>query len=122
MLVLTVPPASVCAAGSGPPTAFSTQVVRAPFGGGVRIGRGGPKKQFASAAHDVATPPQSALLVHTGFELLLMQCRPGPPPTVQVSRLPVFAPLSVDPLMFRIEVEPSGIAPPGTFVAPPPPK
>jgi len=117
-----VPPASVCAEGFGPPTAFSTQVVRAPFGGGVRIGRGGPKKQFASAAHDVAAPPQFASLVHAGIELLLMQWVPGPPLTVHVSGSPVFAPVRVEPLILRIDVEPSGIAPPGTFVAPPPPK
>ena len=94
----------------------------APFGGGLRTGSGGPKKQFASSAHAPAAPPQPASFAHAGIVLLLMQCVPGPAATVQVLGSPVLAPLRVPPLMLRIEVEPSGIPPPGTFVALPPPK
>src|SRR5204863_7650361 len=41
-------------------TTFCTHVVRASFGGGLGIGSGGPKKQFASGRQEVAPPPQSA--------------------------------------------------------------
>src|SRR5690349_6026177 len=113
--VLTVPPAFVC-------TAFSTQVVSEANNPGLMIGSGGPKKQFASSAHEPAFPPQSMSVAHEGSELLLMQCVPGPAATVQVSRWPVLAPVRFEPLMLRSDVEPSGIAPPGTTVALPPPK
>ena len=113
--VFAVPLAVVC-------TAFSTQVVSAAKGAGLTIGSGGPKKQFASRAHAPAAPPQFPSVAQAGTELLLMQCVPGPAPTVHVSRLPVALPVSVLPDSVRNEVEPSGMAPGGTTVPAPPPK
>src|SRR5581483_9341750 len=57
------------------------------------IGSGGPKKQFASSAHDPPVPPQSASDVHAmGPPLPAMQCLPGPAPFVQFPRpVPVLA-------------------------------
>src|SRR5262245_18345195 len=110
-----VPLADVC-------TTFSTHVVSAAKGAGLTIGSGGPKKQFASGPHEPAAPPPFPSVAHEGSELLLMQCFPGPSPTVQVFSLPVFAPVSTAPLMERMDVEPSGMAPGGTTVALPPPK
>jgi hypothetical protein len=113
---LNVPPASVS-------TALMTQVVRAAKGGGLRIGSGGPKKQFASSAQDPAAPPQSASAEQAGSELLLTQCRFGPAPCVQFFWLvPALGPSVPDPVICRNEVAPSGIRPPATTVADPPPK
>ena len=64
-------------------------------GAGLTIGSGGPKKQFASSAHDPAAPPQFESVVHAGVVLLFAQCLPGPAATVHVFRSPVFAPVSV---------------------------
>ena len=53
----------------------------------------------------------------------LMQCLPGPAPLVQFWLLVPALPVSVPgPLMARNEVALSGIAPPATTVALPPPK
>ena len=104
-------------------TTFSTQVVREPNGGGLAMGSGGPKKQFASSAQDPADPPQSMSAEHEGSELLLTQCRFGPAPCVQFFALvPALAPSVPGPAMLRNEVAPSGIFPPATTVAFPPPK
>src|SRR5262249_52979038 len=102
---------------------FMTHVVSDPNGAGLRIGSGGPKKQFASSAHDPAAPPQLPSLVHAGSALLLMQCFPGPAPSVQsagpVPALPERVP---GPLMLRRDSAASGTLPPATTVALPPPK
>ena len=98
-------------------------MVSEPKGGGLTIGSGGPKKQLASSAHEPAEPPQLASLVHEGSELLLTQCLPGPAPTVQFAGPVPVLPVSVPgPEMLRIEAAPSGIFPPATTVAAPPPK
>ena len=76
LAVSTVPPASVW-------TTFITHVVSAPEGGGLRIGSGGPKKQFATGAHEPAAPPQSASLLHDASELSLAHFFDGPAPRVQ---------------------------------------
>ena len=111
-----MPLASVC-------TTFSTQVVRAAKGGGLTIGSGGPKKQFASSPQEPAAPPQLRSLVHAGTELLLTQWRPGPAPSVQSFTLvPALAASVPGPLMSRKDAAPSGILPPATTVAAPPPK
>src|SRR5262245_20128634 len=103
-------------------TTFMTQVVSDPNGVGLRIGSGGPKKQFASRAHEPAAPPQLPSPVHAGSALLLMQCLPGPAPFVQfagpVPALPERVP---GPLMSSNDWAPSGISPPATTVALPPP-
>ena len=113
---LTVPLASVC-------TTFCTQVVSPPNGGGLTIGSGGPKKQFASSAHEPAIPPQLMSVVHAGSELLLTQCLPGPAALVQLSEfVPGLATSVLAPMSLRKDVEPSGIAPPAITVAAPPPK
>src|SRR5438046_10460215 len=71
-------------------TTFSTQVVSEPKGGGLTIGSGGPKLQFASRAQEPAAPPQSTSVVHaTGTaELLFTKCLPAPAPTRQSSEFP----------------------------------
>ena len=62
-------------------------------------------------------------VLQAGSELLLTQCRPGPAPTVQFWLLVPGLPVSVPgPVMFRNEVALSGIFPPATTVAFPPPK
>jgi len=90
---VNVPLAFIC-------TTFSTQVVSEPNGGGLTIGSGGPKKQFASRPQVPAPPPQSMSAVHAGSELLLMQCRPGPAPFVQfLGLVPGLAPSVDDPVI-----------------------
>src|SRR5437870_770486 len=76
-------------------TTFSTQVVREPKGGGLTIGSGGPKLQFASSPQEPAEPPQSPSLLQATTELLLMQCLPGPAPWRQS-----FAPVPALPTRF----------------------
>src|SRR5262245_29526946 len=68
-------------------TTFCTQVVSEPKGGGLTIGSGGPKLQFASSAQEPAAPPQSMSLVQATTELLFAQCLPGPAPWRQSSEL-----------------------------------
>src|SRR5439155_26027878 len=116
------PLASVC-------TTFSTQVVSEPKGGGLTIGSGGPKLQFASSAQEPErlqpVQVQSPSTVHAPRPvpgLPLTQCLPGPAATVQVSRFPVLRPSRFVPLMWSIEVEPSGMRPPAMIVPLPPPK
>jgi len=97
--------------------------VSAPKGGGLTMGSGGPKKQFASSAHDPGEPPQFGSVVHEGIELLLTQCRAGPAPRVQFFTLvPALGPSVDGPVISRNDVAPSGILPPATTVALPPPK
>src|ERR1051326_1944948 len=112
---LTVPLALLC-------TTFSTPAVSAGNGGGLTRGSGGPKLQFASRAHEPAAPPQLTSVVQAGVELLLMQCLPGPAPRVQLSELVPLLNVSVPFVSVRNDVDPSGIAPPATTVAAPPPK
>src|SRR4029077_1708151 len=86
-------------------------------------GSGGPKKQFASSAQEPLAPPQLRSAVQAGTELLLTQCMPGPAPTVQFAGPVPVLPVSVPgPLMLRNDVAASGILPPATTVALPPPK
>src|ERR1051325_7874343 len=95
----------------------------APNGGGLMIGSGGPKKQFASRAQAPAEPPQLESVVHAGIELLLTQWVPGPAPSVQsAGPVPALGPNVVGPVMARNEVAPSGILAPGAMVALLPPK
>src|SRR5689334_18031983 len=127
---------------------FCTQVVRASFGGGLGIGSGGPKKQFASGRQEVAPPPQSASVEqesglvwvpalqmpawHAPATLPqsasepqwpLTQCLPGPEPLVQsFGPVPALPPSVPGPVMEKVDVAPSGISPGGTIVALPPPK
>ncbi len=116
VLALNVPLALVS-------TTFITHVVSEPNGGGLRMGSGGPKKQFASSAQEPLAPPQLRSAVHAGTELLLTQCLPGPAPTVQLAGPVPLLPVSVPgPLMLRNDVAASGILPPATTVALPPPK
>jgi hypothetical protein len=112
---LAAPLASLC-------TTLRTQVVSALNGAGLGIGSGGPKLQFASSAQEPAAPPQLRSAVQDTTELLLMQCLPGPAPLVQLSELVPALADRVDPETPKNEVEPSGIAPPATMVALPPPK
>ena len=133
-------------------TTFCTQVVRASFGAGAGIGSGGPKKQFASSRQVPAPPPQSASVAQTigavwvpaahepggtpplhalttfpqsasELQWPLTQCLPGPAPSVQSFTLvPALPPSVVGPVMEKVDVAPSGIFPPATIVALPPPK
>src|SRR5262249_17079839 len=133
-------------------TTFSTQVVRASLGGGLGIGSGGPKKQFASSRQEVEPPPQSASVVQTigaglgpaaqdpggapalhalatfpqsasELQWALTQCLPGPGPMEQsFGPVPALPPSVPGPVIAYISVEPSGIRPGGTMVALPPPK
>ena len=113
-------------------TTLMTQVVSDVTGGGLGIGSGGPKKQFASSAHEPerlqptqefaqsVSDVQAPLPVPT---LPLMQCVPGPAPVLQsLNEVPVLGPSVVGPVMSRNVVAPSGIGPGGTVVAAPPPK
>jgi hypothetical protein len=112
-----MPPASVW-------TTLTTQVLRPAF----TIGSGAAKKQLASSAQAPALPPQSASLAQTAPKFVVpMQCEPGPAPNVQ-SRLlvpllasSIAALLGLPDWMSKMLVAPSGVAPGGTEVAPPPP-
>jgi hypothetical protein len=102
-------------------TTLTTQVLSPAF----TIGRGAAKKQLASSAQLPALPPQLASAVQATPKFVEpMQCELGPAPTVQFWLLvPVLATRVLPPggEIAKTFWAPSGVAPGGTEVAPPPP-
>src|SRR5581483_2007643 len=90
------------------------------------IGSGGPKKQFASSAHEPELPPHSASLVQAApLFVSAMQCLPGPAPWLQFSGpVPALGPsVTMDPpagVTVRYVVVPSGMSEAATAAVPPP--
>jgi hypothetical protein len=113
-----VPPASVW-------MTLTTQVLSPAF----TIGSGAAKKQLASSAQKPTWPPHCESAVQSMPVLVEpMQCAVGPAPWVQFRSLPVCAwvvavssAALLGPWMLKRLVAPSGVAPGGTAVAPPPP-
>jgi hypothetical protein len=110
-----VPPASVW-------MTLTTQVLRPAF----TIGVGAAKKQLALSAHEPAAPPHCESAVQATPVLVEpMQDEAGPAPLVQFRLLvpPLASSVAalLGPAILKRLVAPSGVAPGGTAVAPPPP-